>query len=76
MTQLTTIDTNNYAAMAKAMGIASESASQKEKASCQKWPLKWVHIWGSIFNIFQYFWLHFCDLFSRLRLVATSTDFE
>jgi hypothetical protein len=33
MTQLTTIDTNNYAAMAKAMGIASESASQKEKAS-------------------------------------------
>jgi|TARA_A100001391_G_scaffold193926_2_gene169759 hypothetical protein len=33
MTQLTTIDTNNYAAMAKAMGIASESASQKEKVS-------------------------------------------
>ena len=24
MTQLTTIDTNNYAAMAKAMGIANE----------------------------------------------------
>ena len=27
MTQLTTIDTNNYAAMAKAMGIAHEKTS-------------------------------------------------
>ena len=32
-TQVTTIDTNNYAAMAKAMGIASESSSDKAKAS-------------------------------------------
>ena len=32
-TQVTTIDTNNYAAMAKAMGIASESGSDKAKAS-------------------------------------------
>ncbi len=32
MTQLTTIDTNNFAAMAKAMGIAGE-AEGKEKAS-------------------------------------------
>tara|TARA_R100000231_G_scaffold138604_1_gene117322 strand:- start:282 stop:1154 length:873 start_codon:yes stop_codon:yes gene_type:complete len=33
MTQVTTIDTNNYAAMAKAMGIAAEGGSTKEKAS-------------------------------------------
>ena len=33
MTQLTTIDTNNYAAMAKAMGIASEAANSKQKSS-------------------------------------------
>ena len=33
MTQLTTIDTNNYAAMAKAMGIAGEGPSQKQKSS-------------------------------------------
>lgn len=34
MTQITTIDTNNYAAMAKAMGMASEGgASTKEKSS-------------------------------------------
>jgi hypothetical protein len=33
MTQLTTIDTNNYAAMAKAMGIASEESSSKQKSS-------------------------------------------
>ena len=32
MMQLTTIDTNNYAAMAKAMGIAGE-VEGKEKAS-------------------------------------------
>jgi hypothetical protein len=33
MTQVTTIDTNNYAAMAKAMGIAAEGGSTKEKSS-------------------------------------------
>ena len=34
MTQITTIDTNNYAAMAKAMGMASEGGSStKEKSS-------------------------------------------
>lgn len=33
MTQITTIDTNNYAAMAKAMGIAAEGGSTKEKSS-------------------------------------------
>ena len=33
MTQLTTIDTNNYAAMAKAMGIASEANNSKQKSS-------------------------------------------
>ena len=32
-TQITTIDTNNYAEMAKAMGIAAEGGSTKEKAS-------------------------------------------
>tara|TARA_R100000458_G_C8240385_1_gene219618 strand:+ start:92 stop:970 length:879 start_codon:yes stop_codon:yes gene_type:complete len=31
MTELTTIDTNNYAEMAKAMGIANEAASQKKQ---------------------------------------------
>lgn len=33
MTQMTTIDTNNYAAMAKAMGIANEGGSSKQKTS-------------------------------------------
>jgi len=33
MTQLTTIDTNNYAAMAKAMGIAHEAANQSKSSS-------------------------------------------
>ena len=33
MTQLTTIDTNNYAAMAKAMGIAADTSNQKQKSS-------------------------------------------
>lgn len=33
MTQITTIDTNNYAAMAKAMGIAAEGGTTKEKSS-------------------------------------------
>jgi len=33
MTQVTTIDTNNYAAMAKAMGIAAEGGNTKEKSS-------------------------------------------
>jgi hypothetical protein len=33
MTQLTTIDTNNYAAMAKAMGIANEGSNNKQKSS-------------------------------------------
>jgi len=33
MTQLTTIDANNYAAMAKAMGIASEAGNAKQKSS-------------------------------------------
>lgn len=33
MNELTTIDTNNYAAMAKAMGIAHEAASSKKQAS-------------------------------------------
>jgi hypothetical protein len=31
--ELTTIDTNNYAAMAKAMGIANETASERKQAS-------------------------------------------
>jgi len=31
--ELTTIDTNNYAAMAKAMGITNEGASQRKQAS-------------------------------------------
>jgi len=31
--ELTTIDTNNYAAMAKAMGIANEGASERKQAS-------------------------------------------
>ena len=31
--ELTTIDTNNYAAMAKAMGIANESAGERKQAS-------------------------------------------
>ena len=30
-TQITTIDTNNYAEMAKAMGIAAEGGSTKER---------------------------------------------
>lgn len=33
MTELTTIDTNNYAAMAKAMGIANEATNSKQKSS-------------------------------------------
>jgi hypothetical protein len=33
MTQLTTIDTNNFAAMAKAMGIADVGATQKKQSS-------------------------------------------
>ena len=33
MTQLTTIDTNNYAAMAKAMGIANEAPASNKKSS-------------------------------------------
>lgn len=33
MTELTTIDTDNYAAMAKAMGIANEGTSKKQKSS-------------------------------------------
>ena len=33
MTELTTIDTNNYAAMAKAMGIANEGSTKKQKSS-------------------------------------------
>ena len=33
MTQLTTIDTNNYAAMAKAMGMASEASNTTQKSS-------------------------------------------
>jgi hypothetical protein len=33
MTQITTIDTNNYAAMAKAMGIAADANNQKQKSS-------------------------------------------
>jgi hypothetical protein len=33
MTELTTIDTNNYAAMAKAMGIANEGTASKQKSS-------------------------------------------
>ena len=35
-----------------------------------RWPKcvpKWVPIWGPIFNIFRYFLIHFCALFSRLR---------
>jgi len=32
-TQVTTIDTNNYAAMAKAMGMSSEGGTEKAKAS-------------------------------------------
>ena len=31
MTELTTIDTNNYAEMAKAMGIANEASSQTKQ---------------------------------------------
>ena len=31
--ELTTIDTNNYAAMAKAMGIANEAPTQRKQAS-------------------------------------------
>ena len=31
--ELTTIDTNNYAAMAKAMGIANETAGERKQAS-------------------------------------------
>ena len=31
MTELTTIDTNNYAEMAKAMGMANEASSQKKQ---------------------------------------------
>ena len=31
MTELTTIDTNNYAEMAKAMGIANEAATTKKQ---------------------------------------------
>ena len=33
MTEITTIDTNNYAEMAQAMGIAHEGASKKQQAS-------------------------------------------
>ena len=33
MTEITTIDTDNYAAMAKAMGIANEGTSKKQKSS-------------------------------------------
>lgn len=33
MTQITTIDTNNYAAMAQAMGIASDTGSSKQQTS-------------------------------------------
>ena len=33
MTELTTIDTNNYVAMAKAMGIANEGSTNKQKSS-------------------------------------------
>jgi len=33
MTQITTIDTNNYAAMAQAMGIAAETGSSKQQTS-------------------------------------------
>ncbi len=33
MTELTTIDTNNYAAMSKAMGIAHDGGSTKQQTS-------------------------------------------
>ena len=33
MNEITTIDTNNYAAMAKAMGIANEGTSASKKSS-------------------------------------------
>jgi len=33
MNEITTIDTNNYAAMAKAMGIANEGTSGSKKSS-------------------------------------------
>ena len=34
MTQIATIDTNNYAAMAKAMGIAAEADTKTSKHTC------------------------------------------
>ena len=40
---------------------------QQREARWPKCVRKWVTIWGSIFNIFQYFLIHFCALFSRLR---------
>ena len=44
-----------------------------------RWPKcvpKWVPIWGSIFDIFRYFLIHFCALFSRLRFGSYFSRFS
>jgi hypothetical protein len=47
MTQLTTIDTNNYAAMAKAMGIAHEAATQSKSSSLARLRIHHTPVMGT-----------------------------
>jgi hypothetical protein len=47
MTQLTTIDTNNYAAMAKAMGIANEGSTSSKSSSLARMRIHHSPIMGT-----------------------------
>ena len=47
MTQLTTIDTNNYAAMAKAMGIAHEAATSSKSSSLARLRIHHTPVMGT-----------------------------
>ena len=47
MTQLTTIDTNNYAAMAKAMGIAHEAVTQSKSSSLARLRINHTPVMGT-----------------------------
>jgi len=61
-------------------GLGSQFGSQGRLGQPKgaRWPkcvLKWVPIWGVIFNIFRYFWYIFEHCFRDSVLVATMTDF-
>lgn len=47
MTQLTTVDTNNYAAMAKAMGIANEGSSSSKSSNLARLRISHTPIMGN-----------------------------